>query len=92
MSFPGQKPHNSIKFLTFSSSHRVPLSRASVFTQNPINHHPSSGHFISGMWSPIPPISSLVDLVDLEGGRDESDVGIMGKSPSSRMAINSEVD
>ena len=54
------------------------------FTQNPIKNHPSSGPghhliihhhvitFIQGMWSPIPPISNLVDLVDLERGCDES--------------------
>ena len=28
------------------------------------------------MWSPIPPISNLVDLVDLEDGVDESYVDI----------------
>ena len=63
----------------------------SLMTQNPINHHPSSGpgpHLIihhqvqvlisssiirsspllGGCGPQIPPISDLVDLVDLEGG------------------------
>ena len=52
------------------------------------HHHPSSGPgyhliihhqvitFIKGTWSPIPPISNIVDLVDLEGGVDSSDVDI----------------
>ena len=53
----------------------------SLMTQNPINHHPSSGDVVlisssvirsssllRGCGPPIPPISNLVDLVDLEGG------------------------
>ena len=38
-----------------------------------------SSPLLGGIWSPIPPISNLVDLIDFEGGEvDESGVGIKG--------------
>ena len=57
---PYKSSKNSLAFfflLGFQAlrGHPVPLTQASWFTQNPIA-------FIRGIWSPIPPISNLVDL------------------------------
>ena len=46
---------------------------SSIITSRSSSHHPSRGHhlyYCKGMWSPIPPISNIIDLVDLEGGVD----------------------